>query len=103
MWINPLEHRLEIERAVRLVRDSTGIPTGLSPRIPAYVQAIQALVAQSKPSIWVRIAPWHMQRVDLKYIYEFAKLGSLDGVLGCCKSLGINPDEVRAIHALIFG
>ncbi len=102
MWTNNHEFRLDIERAVKLVRDSRYSPTGLSPRIAAYVQAIEALVGRSKPSIWVRLSPWYTQRIDRKYIYEFAMLGSLDGVLGCCKSLGVNPDEVRAIHALIF-
>ena len=71
----------------------------------AFLMAIMDLRKEGQKKWWVR---WSRRlRIGAycirdRYVLEFAKLGSLEGVLKCCGVLGIDKNEVRAIHALIY-
>lgn len=53
---------------------------------------------------WVPLATRYLftARINDEFLMKFAGLGSLEGTLGCCFGLGIDKNEVRAIHALIY-
>ena len=73
----------------------------------AFTAAVRELLkeADAKPwyvRIWWRFLGGGWPSIDRKYIFEFTEMGDLDGTLGCCSSLGIDKQRVRAIHALIY-
>lgn len=73
----------------------------------AFALAVAGLLAKADARPWIvrmfyRLTTTNSAPIDRYYIIDFARLGALSGVLGCCRSLGISKDEVTTIHTLIF-
>lgn len=75
---------------------------GKSPKDEAFAAAIRRLTAEARRPWLYRTIFRSSGNIDQKYIHQFAEFGSLRGVLDCCKTLGVDENQVRAIHALIY-
>lgn len=71
-------------------------------RDEAFCAAVQQLVDAARLPPWRRIICYPFIKFDREWIIEAAQIGYLEMVLECCWTLGVNKDQVRAIHALIY-